>query len=432
MNASTRRSSEYPYEVERVPTLDKGMYGLPQAGRLAMTKVTAVLAQAGYNECRFTKMVFRHETRPITFALVVDDFLIKYSAKADADHLIRALETTHALKTDWAATKYLGIDLTWDYASTPRAVTLSMPGYVDKGVNRFSPWLGSDRKVQHGPGIPAPIIYGPPVAPPDDTSDLLPPAEKTLLQALVGYYRYYAEAIDSTMLVKLGQLGSQQAQPTQRTKQQASQFLDYCHTWPNASITFQASDMVLTCVSDGSHRGEPNGKSRVAGYLYYGSAAPSRQLNSATQVLCRLLDVQTSSACETELGGLFENGRAVAALRATAADFGYPQDQPTEVECDNKCAVGIATEQEKQKRAAAMDMRFLWVADRVRQGQLKVIWRKGETNAADYSTKIHPHKHHKERRHLYVTDTLVDSTKALQDRRPTIPPDHTRVPKRLV
>ena len=79
-----------------------------------------------------------------------------------------------------------------------------------------------------------------------------------------------------------------------------------------------------------------------------------------------------------------------------------------------------------------MDMRFLWVADRVRQGQLKVIWRKGETNAADYSTKIHPHKHHKERRHLYVTDTLVDSTKALQDRRPTIPPDHTRVLKRLV
>lgn len=212
-----------------------------------MTKVTAVLAQAGYNECRFTKMVFRHETRPITFALVVDDFLIKYSAKADADHLIRALETTYALKTDWAATKYLGIDLTWDYASTPRAVTLSMPGYVEKGVNRFSPWLGSDRKVQHGPGITAPIIYGPPVAPPDDTSDLLPPAEKTLLQALVGYYRYYAEAIDSTILVKLGQLGSQQAQPTQRTKQQASQFLDYCHTWPNAAITFQASDMVLTC-----------------------------------------------------------------------------------------------------------------------------------------------------------------------------------------
>ena len=121
--------------------------------------------------------------------------------------------------------------------------------------------------------------------------------------------------------------------------------------------------------------------------------------------MCRLLDVQSSSACETELGALFENGRVIAALRTMASEFGYEQLDPTEVESDNKCAVGIACETEKHKRAAAMDMRFLWVADRVRQGQIKVTWSSGDGNIADYFTKIHPHKHHKEWRKIFVHDS---------------------------
>ena len=145
------------------------------------------------------------------------------------------------------------------------------------------------------------------------------------------------------------------------------------------------------------------GGSRVGGIHFYGSTE-SRETNGAVQIVCKLLDVQSSSACETELGALYENGRVIAGLRTMAREFGYAQEKPTEVECDNKCAVGIACETEKQKRAAAMDMRFLWVADRVRQGQIRVTWSKGEGNLADFVTKIHPHKHHREMRKFFVRD----------------------------
>ena len=383
----------------------KGMYGLPHAGRIAAIKVTELLAQAGYRECRQNKMVFRHETRDVTFTLVVDDFLVKYSNRADAEHLIKTLEAVYVMKTDWDAKKYLGISLEWDYASTPRSVALSMPNYVEKGVQRFAQWLGPLRKTAHGPGLPAPRIYGVQPAKTPDSSPELPADEKKELQRLVGYFRYYAESIDCTQLVKLGQLASQQNKPTEATKREAAAFLDYVATWPNATLTYRASDMVLRTISDGSHRGEPFGGCRIGGIHFLG-AADCSDINGALLVVCRLLDVQSSSACETELGALYENARAIAGLRTLLDELGYTQTRPTEVECDNKCAVGIACETEKQKRAAAMDMRFLWVADRVRQGQIHVRWSAGQGNLADYVTKIHPHKHHRDMRKFFVSDPI--------------------------
>ncbi len=51
----------------------KGMYGLPQAGRLAYDKLMAHLAPYGYHPCPRTPGLWKHTTRPVTFSLVVDD-----------------------------------------------------------------------------------------------------------------------------------------------------------------------------------------------------------------------------------------------------------------------------------------------------------------------------------------------------------------------
>ena len=49
-------------------------------------------------------------------------------------------------------------------------------------------------------------------------------------------------------------------------------------------------------------------------------------------------------------------------------------------------------------------MRFYWIRDRVKQGQFKVLWQKGETNLADYFTKHHPPSHHTSMRKIYLHD----------------------------
>ena len=52
----------------------KGMYGLPQAGKLANDQLIAALAPYGYHPVANTPGLWRHDTRDIVFSLVVDDF----------------------------------------------------------------------------------------------------------------------------------------------------------------------------------------------------------------------------------------------------------------------------------------------------------------------------------------------------------------------
>jgi hypothetical protein len=50
----------------------------------------------------------------------------------------------------------------------------------------------------------------------------------------------------------------------------------------------------------------------------------------------------------------------------------------------------------------AMDMRYHWMTDRVRQKQFDIYWRPGRENLGDYHTKYHSAQHHKDMRHLIL------------------------------
>ena len=69
---------------------------------------------------------------------------------------------------------------------------------------------------------------------------------------------------------------------------------------------------------------------------------------------------------------------------------------------DNSTADGFANDTTKMKRSKAMDMRFYWIQDRVKQGQFTVHWQRGKGNLADYFTKHHPPSHHMKVRPTYL------------------------------
>jgi hypothetical protein len=75
--------------------VQKGIYGLPQAGILANQCIAGRLAIHGYHQTKFTPGLRRHVTRPIQYTLVVNDFGVQYVGKEYAQHLIDALETDY-------------------------------------------------------------------------------------------------------------------------------------------------------------------------------------------------------------------------------------------------------------------------------------------------------------------------------------------------
>ena len=136
----------------------KGMYGLPQSGILANQLLRKRLAPHGYFEAKHTPGLWKHQTRPITFTLVVDDFGIKYVGTDHAQHLIDTLRKYYTVETDWTGSLYCGIQLKWNYDPPTRHLDISMPKYVVAKLHEFK--HPNPAQPQHAPHPAPPVRYG--------------------------------------------------------------------------------------------------------------------------------------------------------------------------------------------------------------------------------------------------------------------------------
>jgi hypothetical protein len=205
----------------------KGMYGLPQAGRLAKDRLIKFLAPHGYTPVPITPGLWTHSTQPLAFTLVVDDFGIKYIDKADADHLLETSRLLCKASVDWDAKQYCGLTtLIFDYIN--RTCDISIPGYIERALQRFQHPI--PQRPQHAPHAWVKPHYGAKTqyAPLADTSPPLDAADTKRLQEVLGTLLFYARAIDSTMLAAIGSIASQQAKGTKATMEATIQLLNYC------------------------------------------------------------------------------------------------------------------------------------------------------------------------------------------------------------
>jgi hypothetical protein len=134
----------------------QAVWGLPQAGILVNKKLRQKLAPFGYHKCVDTLGLWKHESWPLTFTLVVDDFGVKYENKEDVDHLIASIKSTYKLTKDWMGNLYCGISLDWDYVN--QTVDILMPGYIKKKLQEYNHML--PEQMQACPYTPAPKKYG--------------------------------------------------------------------------------------------------------------------------------------------------------------------------------------------------------------------------------------------------------------------------------
>ena len=127
----------------------KGLYGLPQAGRLAFEKLSRLLKRHDYTACRDTPCLFKQATTGVIFTLVVDDFAIKYVGDANLDHLRRALNQHYEVSEELDGTRFAGITLKWHYSPThsERTCRTSMPGYINNVHVKFNHPTSQDAKL---------------------------------------------------------------------------------------------------------------------------------------------------------------------------------------------------------------------------------------------------------------------------------------------
>jgi hypothetical protein len=94
--------------------------------------------------------------------------------------------------------------------------------------------------------------------------------------------------------------------------------------------------------------------------------------------MCKIIDVVVGSATEAEIGVGYLNGHDIVPIVTTLEELGHVQG-PTPIQVDNTTSDGFANGTMNQKRSKAMDMRWYWIRDRVRQGKYWCIFDPAKT-----------------------------------------------------
>jgi hypothetical protein len=358
----------------------RGMYGLPQAGLLANELLEQRLNKHGYQQSKLVPGLWKHDTRPIQFALTVDDFAVKYIRREHAEHLKKVLEEHYNVTCNWTGERYIGIHLHWDYVK--RQVHLYMPGYVEKALRQFQHKL---TKKQYQPFPHTPVQYGQKkqYAKEHSTAPPVDAATKKFIQKVCGKFLYYARAINSTLLTPFSAIASQSATPTEDTLKQTQQLLDYIATTEEAVLTYNASKMILAVHSDASYLSEPKARSRAGGHFFLSTNAEIPPNNGAILNIAHIIKHVMSSAMEAELGAIYIMAREAVYIRIILEEMGHKQPR-TPIQTDNAMADAVINGKVQPKRTKAMDMHYHWLRDRECQQQFKFFWRPGKLGRPSY------------------------------------------------
>eukprot|EP00804_Cyclotella_cryptica_P017724 CCRYP_001164-RA/>CCRYP_001164-RA protein AED:0.37 eAED:0.27 QI:0/0/0/1/0.33/0.25/4/0/1265 len=267
--------------------IHKGIYGLPQSGILAQKLLAECLAKEGYYQCTCTPGLWRHKWRPVMFTLIVDDFGVKYVGDQHAHHLRDTIKQFYYLTENWKGDLYAGINLTWDYAK--RTCRLSMEDYINTVLTKYN--HRQPKRPVLSPYKAAPITYGAKIqyTAVADTSPALDALGIKRVQGIVGALLYYARAVDNKLLHALSKIGTQQATATDATNIRLNHLLYYCATYPNDSILYRASNMILAAHSDAAYLNASKARSRAGAHIMLSEDNPVPSYNGPILTLAQII-----------------------------------------------------------------------------------------------------------------------------------------------
>ena len=88
------------------------MPGLPHLWKIASSRLVKYLGEHGYVQAKHTHGLFTHGSgKGLMFYLIIGDFGVQYTKRADADHLASTLQSLYTITTAWTGSTYLVLTL---------------------------------------------------------------------------------------------------------------------------------------------------------------------------------------------------------------------------------------------------------------------------------------------------------------------------------
>jgi hypothetical protein len=126
-----------------------GKYDLSQASIIAQKLLEECLNKHVFCQSQTTPGLWKQDTPPIIFSLIVHNFGIKYVGEENTQHLLDTVRTYFKCLCNWEKEHYCVLTMKWVYLG--KKVHLPMPGYVSKVLICFQYLPPSNPKTKYTP-----------------------------------------------------------------------------------------------------------------------------------------------------------------------------------------------------------------------------------------------------------------------------------------
>lgn len=365
--------------------LNKGLYGLRQASRnwnenlnafiLAIRDGSLPLA-AGFKRCQSDTCVYVKISRTgrlIIIAVFVDDIIPLYSPE-DAHEWgeIQAMfMRQYKMKNLGDAEWILGMKLTRD--RTRHTIVITQENYVNKVLTQ--------QQMQNSNPCSTPNSeYKLSKADCSDPS----PVERTAYQSIVGALIYSSISTRADITHAVNVLSRFMISPGPNHLVAAKRVLRYLRGTVDEGLTYRGGtgeQLTIDAYTDATWSEDSDTRRSTTGYVI--------KINGCTVSWASKMQKTVSlSSAEAEYMALSATGQEVIWIKKFLSElYVNVADMPTRVWCDNQAAIEIASDDQHHDRTKHIDLRYHWIRDSIKRGDMTIHWISTHDQLADALTK---------------------------------------------
>jgi hypothetical protein len=357
--------------------LKKCLYGLKQAAHEWKAHVYKSFISIGFQQCKTDECVYirRHNEDVIILAIHVDDILVASSSEKLRLWFNTELVKIYEITVNHPLDSYLGMSISRDRAN--KTIQVSQPGYIDRMIESYDFGCYSDPNpitpmaVEHEFDLQV-----------DSKSRPLSSIEMDDYMSKVGAVQYLTIKTRPDLTYAIGRCAMHLKDASENDMKAINRILRYIYHTKDIPLQFGGIvEGKLLSFVDASYASHSDRKSHYGISIHYGASSGS------IHTISKRTKVVALSSTEAEYIGLCEAAKVVAWARQFLAELGFEQNSPAVLFEDNQSAISMVNNGNDHGRTKHIDIRYHYIRDLVKSGQIDVKYLDTDNMVADTLTK---------------------------------------------
>ena len=345
--------------------LKKSFYGLKQVPRAWYAKMDSFLLATIFSRCHSDNNVYtkRVDGHLIILVLYVDDLILNGDAK-----LINHVKSSLKKKFDMIDLGYLHYFLGLQVLQTKEGISLSQSKYACDLLRRFH--------MEDCKPAPSPFQSGVKLS----LTCTSPEVDATLYRQLVGSLLYLTDSRPDISFV-VGLVARYMQHPHESHWKATKRILRYIRGTVQFGIHYSTgATLLLVGFTDSDWAGDPDDRKSTAGYVFTLGSGPITWA-------CKKQSALALSSAEAEYHAAVQASKEAMWLRQILSEFGFEQQHPTTLWCDNQSAIQLCKDPVQHQRSKHIELHMHFIRKLLTDHVLEVLYCPTEDQVADIFTK---------------------------------------------